>query len=58
MELLESEIEECEAMDLLCSARKEKQTKAYEKERDLQEKLRKIAKKKKKAKAMAKKAGA
>ena len=58
LELLESEIEECEAMDLLCSARKEKQTKAYEKERELQEKLRKIAKKKKKAKAKAKKAGA
>ena len=50
LEALEADVEECEAMDLLCSARREKQLKAVEKQRDLEEKLRKIAKKKKKAK--------
>lgn len=39
-------------MDLLCGARRDKQMKAFEKERDLQEKLKKIAKKKKKVRAM------
>ena len=48
------QVEECEAMDLLCSARREKQLKAVEKQRDLEDKLRKIAKKKKKAKKKAK----
>jgi len=42
--------------DLLCKARNEKQLKAIEKRRQLEEKLAKIAKKKKKAKAKAKKA--
>ena len=56
LEALEADVEECEAMDLLCSARREKQLKAVEKERDLQAKLQKIAKKKKKAKKAAKKA--
>ena len=37
-------------MDLLCAARREKQLKAYEKQRALEEKLAEIAKKKKKAK--------
>ena len=58
LERLEADVEECEAMDLLCSARREKQLKAYEKERALQEKLAKIAKKKKKAKKKAKAGGA
>ena len=53
LERLESEVEECEAMDLLCTARREKQLKAYEKEKELQDKLKKIAKKKKKAKKKA-----
>jgi len=56
LELLEAEGEECESMDLLCAARREKQVKAVEKQRDLEAKLAKIAKKKKKAKAKAKKA--
>ena len=58
LEKLEADIEECEAMDLLCAARREKQTKAYEKQRDLEEKLRKIAKKKKKKAKKAKAAAA
>ena len=58
LEILEADLEECEAMDLLCTARREKQMKAVEKERDLQAKLAKIAKKKKKARKAAKKAGA
>ena len=53
LELLESEVEECEAMDLLCAARREKQMKAVDKQRDLEAKLKKIAKKKKKAKKAA-----
>eukprot|EP00967_Tisochrysis_lutea_P108221 scaffold167536_cov28-Tisochrysis_lutea.AAC.4 len=52
----QSELEECGSMDLLCAARREKQLKAIEKKRQLEEKLKKIAKKKKKAKAKAKKA--
>ena len=58
LEQLEADIEECEAMDLLCSARREKQLKAYNKQKELEDKLKKIAKKKKKAKAKAKKAAA
>ena len=54
LEKLEADIEECEAMDLLCAARREKQLKAFNKEKELQEKLKKIAKKKKKAKKKAK----
>jgi hypothetical protein len=54
LEALEADVEECEAMDLLCSARRDKQLKAVEKQRALEEKLRKIAKKKKKAKKKAK----
>jgi len=50
LERLEADVEECEAMDLLCTARREKQMKAVEKERVLQEKLKEIAKKKKKKK--------
>ena len=50
LEQLEAEVEECEAMDLLCGARREKQLKAVDKQRELEDKLRKIAKKKKKAK--------
>ena len=56
LELLESEVEECEAMDLLCSARREKQLKAVEKQRDLEAKLKEIARKKKKKAKKAKKA--
>jgi len=56
LEKLEADVEECESMDLLCSARREKQLKTVEKQRDLEAKLAKIAKKKKKAKAKAKKA--
>ena len=56
LEALEADVEECEAMDLLCSARREKQLKAVEKQRALEEKLAAIAKKKRKAKAKAKKA--
>ena len=41
-------------MDLLCAARREKQMKAVDKQRALEEQLRKIAKKKKKAKKKAK----
>lgn len=48
LEVLEAAVEECESMDLLCGARREKQLKAVEKQRDLEEKLAKIAKKKKK----------
>ena len=56
LERMEAELEQCEAMDLLCSARREKQEKAIEKKRALEEKLAKIAKKKKKAKRKAAKA--
>jgi len=56
LERLEAELEECEAMDLLCAARREKHLKAVEKERKLQEQLAAIKKKKAKAKKKAKKA--
>lgn len=42
---------------MLCAARRDKQLKALEKKRRLEEKLKKIAKKKRKAKAKAKKGG-
>jgi len=58
LEKLEADVEECEAMDLLCTARREKQLKTVEKQRDLEEKLAAIARKKKKAKKKAKKAAA
>ena len=45
-------------MDLLCAARREKQLKAYEKQRALEEKLAEIAKKKKKKAKKAKKGAA
>jgi len=53
---MEDELEECESMDLLCGARREKQLKALEKERELQAKLAEIARKKKKKAKKAKKA--
>mmetsp|Transcript_10885 Transcript_10885/g.23080 ORF Transcript_10885/g.23080 Transcript_10885/m.23080 type:complete len:774 (+) Transcript_10885:35-2356(+) len=56
LEKLEAELEECSAMDLLCAARREKQMKAIEKERALQDKLKEIAKKKKKKAKKAKQA--
>jgi len=56
LERLEADVEECEAMDLLCNARREKQLKAVGKERELQEKLDAIKRKKAKAKKKAKKA--
>ncbi len=56
LQRMEAELEECEAMDLLCSARREKQEKAIAKKRELEEKLAAIAKKKKKAKKKAAKA--
>ena len=59
LERLEAEVEQCEAMDLLCSARREKQLKAVQKQRDLEDKLKEIAaKKKKKAKKAKTKAAA
>ena len=58
LERMENELEECEAMDLLCGARREKGLKAIEKERALQAKLAEIAKKKKKKKKKAAKAAA
>jgi protein disulfide-isomerase A6 len=56
LERMELELEECEAMDLLCGARREKQQKAIDKERALQEKLAAIKKKNKKKKKKANKA--
>jgi len=55
LEKLEADVEECSAMDLLCAARREKQMKAVDKERTLQEKLKEIAKKKRKKKKKAQK---
>ncbi|KOO25095.1 disulfide isomerase [Chrysochromulina tobinii] len=57
LEKLEADVEECEDRDLLCMARREKQLKAVDKERKLQEQLAAIKKKKAKAKKKAKKAG-
>jgi len=54
LQRMELELEECEAMDLLCGARREKQQKAINKERALQEKLAAIKKKNKKKKKKAK----
>mmetsp|Transcript_6246 Transcript_6246/g.19984 ORF Transcript_6246/g.19984 Transcript_6246/m.19984 type:complete len:449 (+) Transcript_6246:1202-2548(+) len=56
LQRMEAELEQCGVEDLLCKARNEKQLRAIEKRRQLEEKLAKIAKKKKKAKAKAKKA--
>ena len=56
LERMEADLEECEAQDLLCDARRQKQLKAIEKKRELEEKLAAIAAKKKKAKKKAKKA--
>jgi len=47
LQRMEAELEECEAMDLLCAARRDKQQKAVDKERALQEKLAAIKKKNK-----------
>ena len=58
LERMEADLEECEAQDLLCGARRQKQLKAIEKKRELEEKLAAIAAKKKKAKKKAKKAKA
>ena len=53
LERMEADLEECEAQDLLCDARRQKQLKAIEKKRELEEKLAAIAAKKKKAKKKA-----
>jgi len=55
LERLESAIEECEAMDLLCAARREKQLGAYTKQKALEDKLKEIADKKRKKKKKKKK---
>jgi len=58
IERLEAELEDCTAMDLLCTARNEKTQKKIEKRRELEAKLKEIAKKKKKKAKKAKKAAA
>lgn len=56
LQKMESQLESCEATDLMCVARNDKLQKQIDKKRALEEKLAAIAKKKKKAKKKAKKA--